>query len=270
MPANSPADQRALESAHATVSPVYVLLPPSETKHPGGHGQPLDLGRLAFSGLSPIRRQIIAAVIALSSDLPAARTALKVSPNLDGEILLNTRLLTGPTLPALSRYTGVLYSALNTPKLSPAETRRARDRVLITSALFGLVRGGDEIPAYRLSAGSRLPGLPTFASLWRAAMTETLASLEGPILDLRSGAYAAFAPAPGSVAVRVVTVTRGGVVKPVSHDNKAIKGMLARMVSTTRATIDDVSGLLRTAYRAGLNLKRTGPAAVDLIAPPVH
>ncbi len=252
------------------MSRVYVLLPPSETKHPGGHGQPLELDRLGFPGLSPTRSRLITATAALSSDLPAARAALKVSANLDAEILLNTTLLTGPTMPALSRYTGVLYSAMNTPKLSPAETARALDRVLITSALFGLVRGGDDIPAYRLSAGSRLPGLPTVASLWRPSMTEALAGLDGPVLDLRSGAYAAFAPAPGAIAVRVVTITRSGVVKPVSHDNKAVKGMLARLVSTTRAGIMDVSGLLRVAYRAGLDVKRTGPASVDLVAPPVH
>jgi hypothetical protein len=252
------------------VSRVYVLLPPSETKHPGGHGQPLDLDRLAFPELSPTRSRLLAAVETLAGDLPSARTALKVSANLDNEIVLNTRLLTGPTMPALSRYTGVLYSALNTPKLSPAETRRAQDRVLIASALFGLVRGGDEIPAYRLSAGSKLPGLATMASLWRPAMTEVLAGLDAPVLDLRSGAYAAFAPAPGAIAVRVVTVTRAGVVKPVSHDNKAVKGILARMVCTTRAAITDVSGLLRVAYRAGLNVKRTGPLSVDLVAPPVH
>ncbi len=249
---------------------MYVLLPPSETKHPGGRGQPLDLGRLAFAGLAATRARSIAATIALAADLPAARAALKVSVSMDAEIMLNAALLTAPTMPALSRYTGVLYTALNTPKLSPAETRRARERVLITSALFGLVRGGDAIPAYRLSAGSRLPGLPTMPSLWRPSMTEVLASLDAPVLDLRSGAYAAFAPAPGAISVRVVTVTRGGVRKPVSHDNKAIKGVLARMVSTTRADITDVSGLLRVAYRAGLDVKRTGPASIDLIAPPVR
>ena len=258
------------EGRTTSVSRVYVLLPPSETKRPGGTGPALDPAHLSFPELTPIRTRLIAATADLAGDLPAARTALKVSANLDAEILLNADLLTGPTLPALSRYTGVLYAAMNTPRLSPAETVRANRRVLIVSALFGLLSGDDLIPAYRLSAGSTLPELSTLASLWRPLMTVTLARLDGPVLDLRSGAYAAFGPAPHAIRVRVVTQTRSGVVKPVSHDNKAIKGALARMVSTTRAAVDDLPALLRVAYRAGLNLKRTGPMSVDLVAPPVH
>ncbi len=252
------------------MSRVYVLLPPSETKHPGGTGPVLALDRLAFPALLPVRTELIAATAGISADLAAARTALKVSMNLDAEIGFNTRLLTGPTMPALRRYTGVLYTALNTPKLSAAEASRANGRLLITSALFGLLSAGDAIPAYRLSAGSRLPGLPTLASLWRSCLSRVLAELDAPVLDLRSGAYAAFARVPGAITVRVVTVTRAGQLKPVSHDNKAIKGVLARLVSTSRAAVDDVPGLLRLAYRAGLSVKRTGAASIDLIAPPAH
>ena len=252
------------------MSRVYVLLPPSETKRPGGTGPALDLEHLSFPEMNPIRTRLIAAAVHLAGDLPSARAALKVSANLDAEIQLNAELLTAPTLPALSRYTGVLYAAMNTPKLSPAETARASQRVLIVSALFGLLAGDDRIPAYRLSAGSTLPGLGTLASLWRPLMTMSLSCLDGPVLDLRSGAYAVFGPAPGAIRVRVVTQTRAGVLKPVSHDNKAIKGALARMVSTTRAAVDDLPALLRVAYRAGLDLKRTGPMSVDLVAPPVR
>ncbi|SDP42076.1 hypothetical protein SAMN04515671_4150 [Nakamurella panacisegetis] len=249
---------------------MYVLLPPSETKHPGGDGRPLDPDRLGFPGLNPVRHRVIAAAAALSQDLPAARAALKVSARMDHEIGSNAVVTTGPTLPALARYTGVLYTALDTPKLTVAERSRAAGRILITSAMFGLVGAGDLIPTYRLSAGSRLPGLPTMAALWRPALSEALAGLDAPVLDLRSGAYAAFAPAPGAVQVRVVTVTRGGEVKPVSHDNKAIKGLLARLVGTTRAEVDDIPALLRVSYRAGLAVKRTGPMSIDLTAPVAH
>ena len=249
---------------------MYVLLPPSETKHPGGTDRPLDLRTLGFPGLNPVRRRVMAAVSTLSADLPAARAALKVSDRMDHEIAANAALTTGPTMPALSRYTGVLYTAMDTPKMTAAERGRAAGRILIASALFGLVAAGDLIPTYRLSAGSKLPGLPTMASLWRPAMSEALAALDGPVLDLRSGAYAAFAPAPGALQVSVVTVTRAGETKPVSHDNKAIKGVLARLIGTTRAQVDDLPGLLRVTYRAGLSVKRTGPTSIDLIAPPVH
>lgn len=245
---------------------VYVLLPPSETKAKGGCAPALDLDGLSFPSLTPIRSRLIAETVELASDVAVARAALRVSAGRDGEIKGNAALRSGPTMPALDRYTGVLYHWLQTPRISKAESARAYERLLITSALFGLIAGGDRIPAYRISAGSRLPGLPTIATLWRAEMTAVLAGLDGPVLDLRSGAYASFAPAPQAITVRVVTRTRSGELKPVSHDNKAIKGVLARLVGTTRAVIDDLPGLLRVTYRAGLTVRRTGPSSVDLDA----
>lgn len=252
----------------ASVSRVYVLLPPSERKQLGGNGPVLDLNRLSFPTLHPIRSHLVTAVRLLAADLPASRAALKVSPNQDSEIRWNEALLRGPTMPALSRYAGVLYAALNMPELSRAQVSRAQHKSVITSALFGLLTGADKIPAYRLSAGSRVPGLPTMSSLWRTAMTSALADLDEPLLDLRSGAYAAFAPAPRAIAVRVVTVTRSGDLKPVSHENKAIKGVLAKLVLTTNAAVDDVPALLRLTRRAGLSVASTGPGSIDLVAPP--
>lgn len=249
------------------MSRVYVLLPPSETKEPGGSGPALDLSRLSHPGLTSVRSQLLAVAAAVSSDLPAARAAFKVSAGLDDEIAHNTRLLTAPTMPALYRYSGVLYAALHSPKLTKAESSRAAGRILITSALFGLVRGTDLIPAYRLSAGSRLPGLPTPAALWRPALTQVLAALDEPLLDLRSGAYAAFAPAPNAISVRVVAAGGAGNQKSVSHDNKVIKGALARVVATSRAGIDTPGKLIALARRAGLTVQRTGASAIELIAP---
>jgi cytoplasmic iron level regulating protein YaaA (DUF328/UPF0246 family) len=250
------------------VSRVYVLLPPSETKAIGGTGPALDLDGLPFPLLGPTRARLVSAVDDLAQDLPASRAALKVSSSLDHEILANAAIRAAPTMTALRRYTGVLYAAMQTPPMSASERSRAEPRILITSALFGLLTGDSEIPAYRLSAGSRLPGLPTLASLWKPGLTDVLGALDEPVLDLRSGAYAAFGPAPGAISVRVVTVTRGGQTKPVSHDNKAIKGVLARLLTTTRARVDTLPKLLTLTYRAGLSVKRTGPLSLDLIAPP--
>jgi len=220
-----------------------------------------------FPALSRTRTTLIATIAELAADLPAARKALRVSAGLDNEIMANAQILEAPTISALQRYTGVLYTSLQTPRISSAERSRANQRILITSALFGLVTAGTQIPAYRLSAGSSLPGLPSVAAIWRADLTEVLADLEGPVLDLRSGAYAAFAPLPGAINVRVVTRTKAGDLKPVSHDNKAIKGVLARVVATTRASIDSIPKLVALARRSGLELNRTGSSAVELIAP---
>jgi cytoplasmic iron level regulating protein YaaA (DUF328/UPF0246 family) len=59
-----------------------------------------------------------------------------------------------------------------------------------------------------------------------------LAELDAPVLDLRSGAYAAFGRVPGAITARVVTRQPDGRLTVVSHFNKATKGRLARVVAT--------------------------------------
>lgn len=231
---------------------MYVLLPPSETKATGGSGPGLDLAELSFPSLTPTRERLVRA-------LPAGPAGREAGGEAGG--------VAGPTMPAVRRYTGVLYTALDVPGLTATQYHRAAGRVLICSALFGLLAATDPIPSYRFSAGSRLPGVPPVPALWRPPLTAVLAALDEPVLDLRSGAYAAFAAAPGAITVRVHTVTKSGQRAPVSHANKFIKGVLARLVATTRAEVGDVAGLLRLSRRAGLVLERTGPHSVDLIAP---
>lgn len=247
----------------ASVDQVFVLLPPSETKATGGRsGMTLALG---FPALDPARTVLADRVVALCSDLPAARAALGVSAAKDQEIVATAQLATAPTLPALHRYTGVLYDALDISSLGKPAWQRAQDRILIVSALFGLVRAADRIPAYRLSAGSTLPGMPRIAAFWRPHLAPVLAGLDDLVVDLRSGAYAAFAPVPGAVTVRVLTQDAAGRRTVVSHFSKATKGLLARALVESRAEIGDAAAVVRVARRAGLTAERTGPLTLDVI-----
>ncbi len=49
------------------------------------------------------------------------------------------------------------------------------DNVLIATALWGFVRSGDRIPAYRLSIGATLPRIPNLAALWREPLRQRAA-----------------------------------------------------------------------------------------------
>lgn len=247
---------------------MYVLLPPSETKAPGGDGPPLDPARLGFPALDPVRADLIDRLVELCADPARARPALGLSARQDPEIAISATVRTSPTRPALRRYTGVLYDQLDIAGLPPAARARSAERLLIASALFGLVRGGDPIPAYRFSAGSRLPGCGPVAAIWRPVLAPVLAGLDGLVVDLRSGAYAAFAPAPEAVTVRVLSEAVPGDPASrsvVSHFSKAAKGRLARALVATRAAVDDVPALVRVARRAGLRIERTGERTLDLV-----
>src|SRR3954447_1760239 len=220
---------------------VLVLLPPSETKHPGGDGPPLALGTLSFPALDPLRKELLDELVELAADVAACRAALGLSPRQDEEVARNAALWTSPTLPALRRYTGVLYDALDARSLRGAAAARARSRLVIGSALFGLVRATDPVPAYRLSAGSALPGRPTLTSRWRPLLGPVLASLAAgeTVVDLRSGSHAARGGVRGAITLAVLAGRRDGGGAVVSHFNKAHKGRLARALAVTRAEPTD-------------------------------
>ena len=246
---------------------MLVLLPPSETKQPGGDGAPLDLATLRTPELTPVRAPLVDAVVALAGDLPTARAALGLSAKQDDEIARNAALRTSPTMPALERYTGVLYDALDVRSLTRAQRSRAGARLAVGSALFGLLRADDAVPAYRLSAGSTLPGLPSLRSLWKPVLTDVLAGTGELVVDLRSGAYAELAPVPDAVTVQVLSERPDGTRAVVSHFNKAHKGRLARLLATTTAEPDSPVRLRALLRRAGLHVEHPAPTELTLVVP---
>lgn len=183
--------------ATRTLRAVLVLLPPSETKAPGGDSPAVRLDSLSHPELGPTRRTLLDELVTLSGQGAAGLSALGLSERQSGELERNAALWTAPTLPALHRYTGVLYDALDAGSLRAAQRARALARLSVASALFGLLAADDQIPGYRLSASSSLPAAGTLRSVWRPVLPSLLAGIGGLVIDLRSGAYAALAPLPG-------------------------------------------------------------------------
>jgi cytoplasmic iron level regulating protein YaaA (DUF328/UPF0246 family) len=239
---------------------VLVLLPPSETKRDGGDGPPLRLDSLSFPTLTPLREALVDEVVALAADVPASRRALKIAATLDGEIERNAALRTAATLPAIHRYTGVLYDALDFGSLKGVAAQRARSRLAVGSALFGLVRADDPVPAYRLSAASALPAGGTLAARWQPLLVPELQRLAADelIVDLRSGSYVSLGRLPGAVRVDVVNESGDGKRTVVSHFNKSHKGKLARVLAASKAEPTDAAGVAAIARRAGFQVERRG------------
>ncbi|WP_410644777.1 peroxide stress protein YaaA [Amycolatopsis sp. lyj-346] len=245
---------------------MLVLLPPSETKADGGRGGPLDLDALSFPELNPTRAKVADALAELAADVPASIAALGLTERQAGEVARNAQLWTSPTMPALRRYTGVLYDALDVKSFTRAGLAKAHRRLAVTSSLFGVVSATDPIPAYRLSGGNSLPALGTVRGLWKPVLEPVLQQLEGLVVDLRSGTYSAFAKLrPDAVTVRVVTEDARGERVTVSHFNKAYKGRLARVLTATRAEPSTVDQLVKVITKAGLVVERTGDHALDLV-----
>lgn len=218
---------------------MLILLPPSEGKTAPRRGKPLDLDGLGFPSLTEARGDVLEALVSLCTtdvggDLGKAAEVLGLGTTQTDEVLRNAELRTAPTARADRVYSGVLYEALALDTLDPAARRRATSRVAIASALFGLLRPGDRIPAYRLSGSVSLPGIGPVASYWAARLDPAVreAAGRGLVVDLRSSTYAAFWRPDAETARRVVTARVlhevDGTRKVVSHFNKATKGRLVR------------------------------------------
>lgn len=246
-----------------------VLLPPSEAKRTGGEpGTTLDLSALSFPRLTAPRRAAIAGVRRLSRNLTTAAVALGLGPSSAAEAALNRQLASSPTMPAIDRFNGVLYDALDVPSLPDAARGFAGEHVVVQSALFGLLGALDPVPAYRLSASTPLPGGPSLRAIWRDRVAAVLAAHSGLVLDLRSDAYAALGPLPDrpdAVVLRVVTADDDGQRRALNHFNKHAKGELTRRIVVAGVQLPDVSALLDWAADEGIILEPGAPGEINLV-----
>ena len=244
---------------------MKILLPPSETKHEGGDGSPLDLDSLVLPSLNERRSAVLEALIDLAADEEAARRVLKLSEGQRGDIAHNRALRSSPTMPAIDRYTGVLFDGLDAERLPVPARRFAAEHVVIHSALFGIVRADDPIPAYRLSHDSRLPGA-SLRSVWRAPVSAVLAAQSGLVLDLRSESYAALGPAgPASTYLRVVSEDARGRRVALSHFNKKAKGEFTRALLIAGIDHGSADDLVVWARTAGWRLEAGAAGELDLV-----
>jgi cytoplasmic iron level regulating protein YaaA (DUF328/UPF0246 family) len=235
---------------------IKILLPPSETKRPGGTGAPLALDSLALPRLTMQREAVVDALIVLSDDPGRAQRVLKLSERQLGEIDINRVLRSSPTMAAVDRYTGVLYDALDAASLATPARRWLDRHVWIHAAPFGPVSALDLIPSYRLAAGTALPGVAPLRRHWADAVTAAIAE-DNPsfVLDLRSEAYVALGPVPASVpSAYVRVVTESG--RALNHFNKKAKGELVRALAEDRPEVRSAQDVCAWAAGRGMTVER--------------
>lgn len=249
---------------------MLILLPPSETKRPGGRGRAFDAASLALPSLAAQRDAVVDALVALSGDPDQAARVLKLSERQRGEIAVNAALRTSPGMAAVDRYTGVLYDALDAASLDAPSRRWLGAHVMIHSAPFGPVGALDPIPAYRLGPAASVPGLASLKRVWAdgvgAALTDSAPRF---VLDLRSEAYVALGPIPAGLAsayVRVVAEGDDGVTRALNHFNKHAKGALVRLLAEQRPRVSSRAGFVSWADAEGLRVRENGAGELELFA----
>ncbi len=238
---------------------MLILLPPSEGKFAPSEGAPVDLDSLAFAAELGERRERLLDALERLGTVSTARALkqLDISKGQVGEIAVDAALRAAPAAPAAEVYTGVLYDHLRLPEL-PA---RARRRVLIASALWGMVRPGGPhslLPLLGQSAAGpdRRAGGLLARRRWRAAMPDEPGDL---VVDMRSAAYAAaWKPKRATLlAVRAFSES-GGKRKPVSHMAKAVRGDVARELLLAKKAPADPEAAAAIVRAAGYEVELSG------------
>ena len=172
---------------------MLILLPPSEGKNQPTAKANINLAKLVFP-----------------KELHSIRSRLLTKP-----------LATSPAAKATDVYTGVLYQALDWNSLSPTAKARGEKSILITSAIFGVLRPSDLIPNYKAKIKT---------SDWKAVLKPALDGLEADlIIDCRSSTYAGVwqSPPDRTVAVRVFKKEKGKI-SVITHLSKKYRGELTR------------------------------------------
>jgi cytoplasmic iron level regulating protein YaaA (DUF328/UPF0246 family) len=237
---------------------MIFLLPPSETKEPGGKKMAKVL---SHKELNKTRKLLQLALMEICKSPTIAAKALKLGPKQLGEIAVNLDLANPKCLPALDRYTGTLYDALKEGGVTAGMRTRASKAVFIQSSLFGLISAGDEIPNYRLSAGSKLPGM-NLKSLWQEAHEAVWSKFsKETIIDMRSKSYAELAPVPKNLScysLDVVLEDKRGKRTRLNHFNKQAKGQFLRSALIISPAPKTIADLKTVAKLANLKLEVSG------------
>lgn len=197
---------------------MFILVPPSEGKSAVSGGVPFAVACPEWAGDTAMVQKLL-------RTLPAAQRlkwyGVKDAAKAKAWHEAHLAALETPGLPAIERYTGVVYQHFGYAALR--KKAAARTRLLFVSALFGLIPAGAPIPAYKL------PMNPTIARFWKPINSARLQALaQGkPVLNLLSQSYAkgvAYAPLL-SPDFRVAAGT-----KAAGHAGKAIKGRFLRFL----------------------------------------
>jgi len=233
---------------------MLFLLPPSESKakgaYPGAAENSLSVSQvaLAFGTLGEARSQA-------------------------AKLVDDQKIFQAPTMAAIDRYNGTLYGALHgrglkgTPTefahLSDAAMARAKEIVLIQSALFGLIPATALIPNYKFSA------TPKLKAIWAEPHQVVFRRLNGVIIDMRSKQYGSLAPIPDdleSYYLDVVLEAADGARSSMNHFNKKSKGELVHAVLNAKQLPESIAELRKIAKKAGFGLEQAGRELTLIVA----
>lgn len=203
---------------------LVILLPPSEGKCPEpGNGPSF---RAAFPAFAAETGAVLRRLGKLTKAARLKAYGVSTKEKAESAHALNLAALDAPGMPAISRYTGVVYDHLDFGSLR--DPAYALEHACIVSAMYGLVPASAPIADYKLPMDAGL------AKYWRGINTARLSAFAAgrPVLSLLPQAHVRAVDCAG---LHFVDFKLAGGKKSAGHFGKAIKGKFARFVLEKKA-----------------------------------
>lgn len=173
---------------------MIALFSPSESKnflhYKFNLYPPLTFESLSFAGAdSSLRAQIVAAYLQALKDRKNIAKLFGTKCIDESMLTMCQELCSSPTIEALRLYDGVAYQALDIENQEKHIQNILFESVVVFSNLFGILKGSDKIPFYRLKQGAFVEGydIKKYYANFSAELDEWIGEEE--VLDLRAEFY---------------------------------------------------------------------------------
>ena len=197
---------------------MIILIPPSEGKVSGGNLPPIKL--------TPTQQVMYDTLREFDGNM--SKLLGVQGKALEHAKLVNAHILTAKTLPAILRYSGVVYEAISYATLSPQAQSYANEHIRIVSGLFGLITPTTTIPEYKLKI-EKLGADRYYKPLIGKAIGDEF------VIDLLAQAQRKAVYYKKGVRVEFI-IRKNGEKKPAGHAGKTIKGKFIRWLCENQVT----------------------------------
>lgn len=212
-----------------------ILLPPSEGKLAGGEKKYITVKKQnSFNFLEKGRDYLLQKLLEFISnaDNKNLEKLFSVKTNLNQIIDLLQDFDQKVTLPAIERYSGVMFNAINYQTLDQKQKKNANEAILFIDGLFGLLKSGDLIPNYKLSISAKFSNIK-IDNYWKNILKKTLETefQDKVILDILPQAHRKATDIQNNNIYLInFFEIKNGKAKNAGHISKKLKGEFIRYI----------------------------------------
>lgn len=203
---------------------TFILLPPSEGKIEGGENNFKNLNKNSEELIKFLQENIS------KEETTKLEKAFKVKDkNLDKALHLLNNIQNEKTLPAIKRFNGVMFKAINYDSMSKVQKNNFNNKVLFIDGLFGILKPQNLIPNYKLPIDAKINTIK-IDKYWRGKLEKYFVEEfdNSLIIDILPNAHRKVLTIPSNCEYYKITFAelKNNKLKEAGHLSKKLKAEL--------------------------------------------